>query len=184
MWDNLTLSSLPVPHLSSSWATVMVLGKGSVPTSVPVSAELQPDCMLASAQEDSYPSGLLPSIGPSSQRQGSLQNCPLYFPGTPLSAVKTYSWAPPHIQSLNILWKRSDVNSLCQNLCCLQPLCCSIKKKPWSTPGQPSRNEARAPVPRNSPGTKLRLSQGQKQEEHGDRCHCLVLFLPESVISS
>lgn len=61
----------------------MVLGKGPVPTSVPVSAELQLDCMLASAQEDSYPSGLLPSIGPSSQRQGSLQNCLLLLPRHP-----------------------------------------------------------------------------------------------------
>lgn len=184
MWDNWVLRSLPVPHLSFSWATVMVLGKGSVPTKLSISAELQPDCMLASAQEDGYPSGLLPSIGPSSQRQGFVQNRPLLLPRPPsLSCEST----PPGSSS-----RTKSEHSLEEIRCKLflpgTRVAFNRFAAPWKKTEAPLGSQAGMRPASLFSGTPQALNWdcrgGQKQEKHGDRCHCSVLFLPESVIPS
>lgn len=116
MWDNSALSSLPVPHLSFSWATVMVLGK-RLRSYIAVNF-----CWVAARLHAGICSGGRLPIGATAQywslvTEARVSPKPPTFTSQALllpSAVKAHPRAPPHVQSLNTLWKRSDVNSFCQ----------------------------------------------------------------------
>lgn len=136
-----------------------------------VSAELQPVClvkgfMLASAQEDIYLSGLMPSVGPLSQRQGSLHNCPLLVPRYPsLNCASKLQVSSSHTTWAHTSLQEVEVRSLCEILCCPQLHCCSMERG-CSTTGQPSRNghmslssEASRPWAKSVTGTEIGKAQ-------------------------